>query len=56
MTVDVLPSVESGKKSAQGCVNAVFADGGVKFVRDTINPATWAGLALAPAAKFRGRD
>ncbi len=34
-----------------GGVNALFADGSVHFVKNTVNPVTWTAWARSPAAR-----
>lgn len=39
------PAIKAARSAHPGGVNALFCDGHVQFVKDTVNQATWRGLA-----------
>ncbi|RUL88783.1 DUF1559 domain-containing protein [Tautonia sociabilis] len=59
-TYDCLRGSDYGWKTARsrhpGGVNALLGDGSVRFVRDTITPATWRALATRKGGEVIGAD
>lgn len=46
--------VEDASSRHPGGINAVFCDGSVRFVRDSINPTTWSYLGTRASGEVLG--
>jgi prepilin-type processing-associated H-X9-DG protein len=50
------PAFDAARSYHPGGVNALFADGSVKFAKDTINPTIWQGLSTTQGGEVISGD
>jgi prepilin-type N-terminal cleavage/methylation domain-containing protein/prepilin-type processing-associated H-X9-DG protein len=50
------PAIKAARGNHPGGVNALFCDGHVAFVKDTVSPATWRGLATRGGGEVLSSD
>ena len=50
------PAIKAARSNHSGGVNVLFCDGHVQFIKDSVNPQTWAGLATRNGGEVISAD